>query len=166
MTTEPTTMTDTQYATADARVRALLAEQERRAADTARQPVTVDARLMAAVDEFAAREGISAERAVERLIGYGLRAVADSDRLSASVEPHPYRVEQGVFVTDDAGDTTVSEWRLMIDAPTHDVARERLIDAVVAEQREEPTADELDRIRRGMLGMPVWIGDGIYRIVK
>lgn len=122
--------------------------------------------LEPAVSAFAERENVTVEEAVERLIGYGLNAVAENDRLNESLKPHHYRVEEGTSIADADGDPVLSEWAYMFSSTTMDRARDELLEHA-ADGFDGSARDEAVRaVRAAALGEVVRIGGTFWRITK
>lgn len=116
--------------------------------------------IEAAVRAFAEREHLTVADAAERLIGYGLDAVAENDRYLESLKPTPYRVAYCEAATDADGDTTLTDYVEVFALPTLEDAKKALCGIVEAD------ADTKAAIEAAPLGHAVAIGGDYYRITK
>ena len=122
---------------------------------------TIPEHLTEAIHEFAGREGITPDAAAERLIGYGLNAVVEHDRLLESLRPSPYHVESCETYTDRDGETALTDYVEIAALPTIADARTALC-GVLAPVDE----DTRSVIETAPLGHAVAVGDSYYRITK
>jgi hypothetical protein len=121
---------------------------------------TFSERRDAAIRSYAVREGIPFDTAVERLVGYGLNAVAEHDRYLESLKPRPYRIESSRTYTDADGETALADY-VEIDAlPAIEDAREVLCGIVDADEAAKAA------IEAAPLGHALALGGEYYRITK
>lgn len=121
---------------------------------------TFSERIESGIRAFADREGITFDTAAERLVGYGLSAIDDHDRILESLKPRPYRVESCEAYVDDEGETALTDYVEIDASATIDGARKALCALVRAD------ADTEAAIEAAPLGHTLAIGDDYYRIIK
>jgi hypothetical protein len=114
----------------------------------------------AAIRAFAVREGITPDEAAARLIGYGLSAMSEHERLIESLKPRPYRIECCEARSDDDGEPTLTDYAEIGAHSTLDGARADL--CTLADAGEDARA----AISSAPIGHVLAIGGSYYRITK
>jgi hypothetical protein len=113
-----------------------------------------------AIRNYADREGITFDEAADRLVGYGLNAVNEHERILESLKPRPYRIESCKTYTDDDGEPALTDYTELFAAVTLDAARMYLCKFVEAD------ADTAAAIAAAPIGHVLAISGSYYRITK
>jgi hypothetical protein len=114
----------------------------------------------ASIRAYAHREGITFDEAADCLVGYGLNAVNEHERLLESLKPRPYRIESCKAYTDDDGEPALTDYTELFAAATLDTARKDLCKFVEAD------SDTAAEIAAAPIGHVLSIGGSYFRITK